>query len=136
MSEWKCLESHNKQGVAFSLLSENDRAEVRAQFLGKYPFRTEDAFKGWLFIRASEFKYPLQDFYIDRDVPADVHPTTVTLARNQIRYECQRDWELLWDKSFIFAGCCGGIESDISRLEKIIKAAEERLRQYREKEKE
>jgi len=79
-------------------------------------------------------KIPLQDFYIDREVTTTGHPVTVVLARNQIRQECQRDWELLWDKNFIFAGCNSGIGSDIRRLEEIIEAAWARLDQYQEKE--
>lgn len=72
----------------------------------------------------------LQGFYIDQGVDMTQAPISVTLRRNQIRYECQRDWELLWDEDFIFAGCNGGIGSDLNRLEEIVKAAQARLEQY------
>jgi hypothetical protein len=78
-----------------------------------------------------EKEIPLQDFYIDA-VDMTQPPVRVLFARNQIRYDCQRDWQLLWEKDFIYAGCNGGIGSDINRLENIIKVAEARLKTYRE----
>lgn len=49
------------------------------------------------------------------------------------RTNSQRDWELLWDPNFIYAGCNGGIGSDINRLEEIIVAATQRLDQYKKR---
>lgn len=68
---------------------------------------------------------PLQKFWIDTDIaPEDV------AKRNQRRCDCQSDWQLLWEKDFIFAGCNGGIYHDIHRLEEIIQAAQTRLAEY------
>ena len=79
-----------------------------------------------------EKEIPLQEFYVDYGVDMTRHPVRVALDRNQIRQDCQRDWQLLWEKDFIFAGCNGGIGSDINRLEEIIVAAKARLEKYRE----
>lgn len=80
-----------------------------------------------------EKEISLQDFYIDHDVDKTRHPVRVVLDRNQIRQECQRDWELLWDKNFIYAGCADGIDSDLYRLIKIIDAAKARIEQYNQR---
>lgn len=66
-----------------------------------------------------------QGWWIDTDLHG--------AQKNQVRYDAQRDWDLLWKKDFIFAGCNGGIASDIARLEAIIEAANKRLDQYRDK---